>query len=149
MKTMLLVCAVLSLSALSARGAPPVVHVSDGWLGLLGATPVWDEDFAAFDAATYFIQICGCEPGEAAYWDSENGYFVLTRPVVGDAGRIFLASEQVMDNWDAEFDYYMGGGLHDADGFTFAFCRSYDYPCHGGGAMDFWEADGFAVEFDS
>jgi hypothetical protein len=105
------------------------------------AKTLWDEDFSSFEASLYYVS-------GSAYWDSTHEYFVLTPLVLRETGRIFLLNEQLMDQWCVEFDLRTGGGMG-ADGLTFAFCRIYDYPPKYGVGIDFWNADGYAVEFDT
>jgi len=85
-------------------------------------------------------------------WDDVNGRFVLTPSAFKQSGRLFWRCRKPMDAWTAQFDFYAsGGGGSDggADGLTFAFCRKCDYPRSYGVWLDFKDADGYAVEFDT
>ena len=87
-----------------------------------------------------------------AYWDEDNGYFVLTKSEPQQKGRIFLSSPFEMRSFLAEFEFRIWEGVGmvgGADGMTFAFVRRYDYPGGSGGTLDFFGAEGYAVEFDT
>ncbi|MFH1312505.1 MAG: hypothetical protein ABIJ00_04690 [Candidatus Eisenbacteria bacterium] len=123
--------------------------------GLIGSLPVacggpeiiWEEDFKAFQPASYHMQRIGATD-EAAYWDSAGQCFVLTVAEENKAGRLFFDEMCLMDAWDAEFDLRIGGGTG-ADGMTFAFCTPAYFPSHRGSWLDFNGATGYAIEFDT
>ncbi|MBM3212626.1 hypothetical protein FJZ33_10425, partial [Candidatus Poribacteria bacterium] len=86
-----------------------------------------------------------------AYWDNDNNYFILTKPLEDQTGRIFLVSPHEMREWMAEFEIRIwggGGSGNGADGMTFAFVRSYDYPRVVGGSLDFG-GEGYGVGFNT
>jgi hypothetical protein len=108
---------------------------------------IWDEDFTGFEPSSYHTQRIGGRD-EAAYWDSSGQYFVLTAAIEQRAGRIFFDQICLMDAWDAEFDFLIGGGTG-ADGMTFAFCRPDYFKSWWGSFLDFHGAQGYAIEFDT
>jgi serine phosphatase RsbU (regulator of sigma subunit) len=132
-------CFIFNVLAANAVAEPTIVKEKQ-------MQPFSAEDLRAFDLSRYNIQ------GDA-YWDESNEYFVLTRPERMQTGRIFLTSPFEMSAWVAEFEIriWEGGGLQGgADGITFAFVRSYNYPEQRvrGSSLDFG-GGGYGVEFDT
>ena len=103
----------------------------------------WVTDFSQFNADDYY-------EGGNAYWEDNDQYYVLTDAQGGQAGRIFTRTSFNMGIFTADFDIFIGDGdQNGSDGMTFAWVRAYDYEGGGGGYLDFYGADGFAVEFDT
>ncbi len=84
-----------------------------------------------------------------AYWNEDNGYFVLTRPEKRQAGKFFFTSAFEMRNWIAGFEMRIWGGSTGCGaGMTFAFVRNYIYKDHDGASLNFG-GEGYGVEFDT
>lgn len=94
----------------------------------------------------------------AAYWDPEARYVVLTKPGGERVGVIWLKMN-VTSPFTAEFRYRVGGGSG-ADGFVFMFYKYWDYEPGIGGYLGFLcrpvekpcqrdDAPGYGVEFDN
>jgi hypothetical protein len=137
--------ALSSVTATAISAAPAVPANTRG--ATADSTLIWQEDFATFDPAAYDMQRIGGTT-EAAYWDSVGQHFVLTAASDNKAGRLFFDKTYQMDAWDAEFDFRIGGG-EGGDGMTFAFCEPDYFPSRWGAWLDFSDADGYAVEFDT
>jgi hypothetical protein len=105
------------------------------------AESTWITDFSQFNEDDYY-------EGVNSYWDDGEEYYVLTEPQGGQQGRIFYHQSFNMAIFTADFDIKIGGGTG-SDGMTFAWVTDYDYEGGGGGYLDFHNADGFAVEFDT
>jgi len=100
---------------------------------------VWSEDFSEFVPSEYYVE-------GKAYWDSLNGYLVLT-DARGEVGWFFNLTPVLSSTWKFEFDLKIGGGSG-ADGMVFAFVEDYVFSAAGGGSMGFCNAEGYGVEFD-
>ncbi len=104
------------------------------------------------------------EPGfnwmflNAAYWDSESEYIILTEPGSQRVGVIWL-KKNTTSPFTAEFRYKVGGGSG-ADGFVFMFYKDWDYEPGIGGFLGFHcreverpcprdEGPGYGLEFDN
>lgn len=126
-----------------------LVGITTGCSWLIKQPPnesvIWQEDFSTFNSNQYYLDDNGC-----ASWDSQQRYFVLTNLKHDCRTRFYLNRLVRINKFDAEFDLRIGGGSG-ADGMTFAFVRDVHYPTkdYWGGHLDFHEADGYAVEFDT
>ncbi len=88
----------------------------------------------------------------SAYWDSSNGYVVLTPTVDWQVGAIWYKGE-VSPPFTINFKYLAGGGTG-ADGLVFMFCKNKTYDYGYGGALGFnpyesGSAEGYGIEFDN
>jgi len=82
-----------------------------------------------------------------AYLDTDEGHFVLTPPINNNRGRLYALIPFIMDSFEVEFDFRIGGGSG-ADGLIFAWVPDYAYAESYGGLMDFSSTSGYGVEFD-
>jgi len=105
------------------------------------AESTWITDFAQFNEDDYY-------EGRDSYWDDNEENYVLTEPQGSLQGRIFYRQSFNMAIFTADFDIKIGGGTG-SDGMTFAWVTDYEYEGGGGGYLDFHNAEGFAVEFDT
>ena len=105
------------------------------------AESTWITDFSQFNEDDYY-------EGRNSYWDEDEENYVLTEPQGSLQGRIFYRQDFNMAIFTADFDIYIGGG-DGSDGMTFAWVADYEYEGGGGGYLDFHNAEGFAVEFDT
>jgi Concanavalin A-like lectin/glucanases superfamily/Bacterial lectin/PKD domain/Carboxypeptidase regulatory-like domain len=90
--------------------------------------------------------------GREAYRDVNNGYVVLTEPVGGQVGTLWLKT-RFNQSFTVDFRYFMGGGSG-ADGMTIMFYKDRDYlagpgECEGFGAHPLCNAPGYGIELDS
>jgi len=109
--------------------------------GEIAAQARWVEDFSDFNEDDYHI-------GQAAYWDDDDEWFVLTEVVQGQSGRLYKLQEFPMAIFNAEFDIFIGGG-GGSDGMAFAWVVDFDYQPSGGGELNIQGMEGFAIEFDT
>lgn len=91
-----------------------------------------------------------------AYWDAVNKYVVLTQPLNGQAGILWLKPE-ITAPFEVQFRYKTGGGTG-ADGIVFMFYKTKQYvpppSTSQGGLLAFQEdigepAPGYGIEFDT
>ncbi len=101
---------------------------------------VWIENFTDFNPDDCYI-------GVDSYLNDNHDFFVLTEPRTWQTGRIFNLEEYEMDRFTVEFDMRIGGGWG-ADGLVFAWGYEYDYDPAVGGRLDFYQTEGYGVEFD-
>ncbi len=109
------------------------------------------DDFSTEPASTWIFL-------NAAYWDSESEYIILTEPGSERVGVTWL-KRNITSPFTAEFRYKVGGGSG-ADGFLFMFYKDWDYEPGIGGFLGFHcrEVDrpcprdiapGYGIEFDN
>jgi len=122
-----------------------------GWQSDPDLSVFWLEDFTSLNQARYF------QSGNCLSLDSADGWIQLTTDSAYCASRLFFDTSTLIDEFTAEFDFRIRTGSGSgADGFTFAFVESYDYPAVGanpvagsGKWLGIEGASGCAVEFDT
>jgi pimeloyl-ACP methyl ester carboxylesterase len=107
----------------------------------IGNQLLWLEDFTSYDPDRYYVN------GIAAP-ATTNQNFILTTPQTYKNGRIYYKTQQYIYQFQAEFDFLIGGGTG-ADGITFSWCPDYTYSTSNGGSLDFNQTNGYGVEFDT
>jgi CSLREA domain-containing protein len=99
------------------------------------------EDFCDFDPAQWVI-------AHDSSWDYQQQKFFLTGLGPDQAGRLYFNSIHKTERFRAEFDYEIYGGS-EAEGLTFVFTGYPHYGPQPGGLLDYCDAGGWAVEFDT
>lgn len=87
-----------------------------------------------------------------AYYDNENGYFVLTEDnKTWQTGSIWY-NHPYYEDFTLSMDYYTGtsaSALKGADGIAVAFYADYEYTMKGGEEMGFNGSNGYGIELDT
>jgi hypothetical protein len=129
------------LTGVSA-GRPPVRGGITDVGTIVVTSAVISEDFGAgFVAGQWHLA------GNATR-DAVAEALFLTRNGGNQRGRAFFTAPFLADRFRAEFDYDISGGSG-ADGLTFAWTAHTFYPPGAGGGLDFVNAPGYAIEFDT
>ena len=89
-----------------------------------------------------------------AYYDSDNGWYVLTPDKTWQAGALWFSQVRCNDNFSLEFDYYTGhadhnDSYHGADGICVAFYAKGGQTGADGQGLGFDGCGGYGVEIDT
>ena len=89
-----------------------------------------------------------------AYYDSSNGWYVLTQDKTWQAGALWFSQVRCNDNFSLELDYYTGHGNHNdsyggADGICVAFYAKGGQAGADGHGLGFNGCGGYGVEIDT
>ena len=89
-----------------------------------------------------------------AYYDSDNGWYVLTPDKTWQAGALWFSQVRCNDNFSLEFDYYTGHANHNdiyhgADGICVAFYAKGGQTGADGQGLGFDGCGGYGVEIDT
>ena len=96
-----------------------------------------NDNFSSFDTTRYILY-------HNAIYDAANQNGRLTSLSSNQRGRIYLRQPFWMDNFNVQFDFYMGGGSG-GDGMVFAFTTSHNYAGQAGEWLDFDGATGYGI----
>ncbi|MFO7622958.1 MAG: hypothetical protein R6V73_01290 [Anaerolineales bacterium] len=122
--------------------AVPATAFGQTMMNSLGS--FWTEDFnTPIQTEKYFIQ---GSPG-SAYVDENS--FLLTEDWSSQYGKIFFLEQAYMNDFQADFDLYLGNKEDGSDGLAFHFCPVYDYPSSDGGSLNANCPGGYLVAFDT
>lgn len=107
-----------------------------------GTTILWQSDFSRFDPEMFYLS-------DDVFWDDTQNILWLTPPDRAQRGRIYLSEQRfLIDRFQARFDLRLGGGSG-GEGMTFGFVPYFNYPALGGPTLDFYNTQGYAIEFDT